>query len=76
MEINNISKEFNQDNIPRCPNCNLISLLQFLYQNNQPIINFLYVKKDVQDVVKIKKKLKQIFFIVVNVINFYVILVY
>ena len=41
MEINNISKvQFNQDNIPRCPNCNLISLLQFLYQNNQPIINF------------------------------------
>ena len=45
MERNNTINElspiiFNPDNIPRCPNCNLISSLKLLYLNNQPIINY------------------------------------
>ena len=34
--LNNI----NLDNIPRCPNCNLISLLKLNYKEGKPIINY------------------------------------
>ena len=28
------------DNVPRCPNCNLISLLKLNYKEGKPIINY------------------------------------
>ena len=45
MEGRNQIKEeipilFNPDNIPRCPNCNLISSLKLYYLNNIPLINY------------------------------------
>ena len=32
--------DINLDNIPRCPNCNLISLLKLNYKEGKPIINY------------------------------------
>ena len=45
MEGRNQIKEeipilFNPDNIPRYPNCNLISSLKLYYLNNIPLINY------------------------------------
>ena len=43
-EDNNIIKEkatfFNIDNIPRCPECNLISSFKLIYKESKPIINY------------------------------------
>ena len=32
--------DINLDNIPRCPNCNLISLMKLNYKEGKPIINY------------------------------------
>ena len=34
------SNNMTLDDIPRCPNCNLISSLQLYYKDNKPIINY------------------------------------
>ena len=47
METKNILKEnpsfiyeFNPDNFPRCPHCNLISSLKLYYNEGEPIIHY------------------------------------
>ena len=32
--------DINLDNIPRCPNCNLISLMKLNYKEGKPVINY------------------------------------
>ena len=32
--------DINLDNIPRCPNCNLISLMKLNYKEGKPIVNY------------------------------------
>jgi len=39
METNNQTK-FNKNNIPRCPKCSLIPLIEIINDNNQAFINF------------------------------------
>ena len=41
MEQKDKAKDLNLDNIPRCPECNLISSLKLYYKESKPIINYL-----------------------------------
>ena len=41
MEINNLNEyKFSPNDIPRCPNCNIICSLKLYYENTQPFISF------------------------------------
>ncbi len=86
------------NNIPRCPECILISSLILSYEEEKLIINYCcenkhngkifleeymqkynnhsLLNKNVETVIKIKKKLKENFFIIVNVKNLFAILAY
>ena len=92
-----LSNIFTLDNIPRCPNCNLISSLNLYYKESKQIINYYcennhygdisleeylqkynnhsLLKEKCDECNKIKMKLKEIIYIVINVISFYAIYV-
>ena len=76
--MNNIesltSNNFHNE-IPRCPNCNLICSINLIKKTNQSYIRFLCENKNAQIVIKARMRLKENFFIVLNVINLYVIFV-
>ena len=82
-KINNIPNEAppvinNQDNITRCIECNLICSLKLNYKEGKPFINYECEndhKGNISLKEKLKKKLKEISFIVLNVKNFYVVYV-